>query len=152
LATALRRVLLLWPAFLAAIALGGGCGGEQGPTDSGESGAATRAPATPPKSLKPVTFEKASNDATVAPRPRGTNVTVEKRVIEIVSEQMGVSTDRVNRNTSLVKDLGADELDIVELVMEFEEEFDITIPDEQAEKIQTVGQAIDFIEQHARAK
>jgi acyl carrier protein len=137
---------------VAAIAFGGGCGGEQGPTRSGESGAATRAPALPPKSPGPVTNEGAKNEATVAPQPRGSNVTVENRVIEIVSEQMGVSKDRVNRKTSLVKDLGADELDLVELVMEFEEEFDITIPDEHAEKIQTVGQAIDYIEQHARAK
>ena len=72
---------------------------------------------------------------------------VEERVIEIVSEQMGVSKDQVTRETSFVNDLGADSLDTVELVMEFEEEFDITIPDEEAEKIQTVGQAIKFIEE-----
>ncbi|QEH32326.1 Acyl carrier protein [Aquisphaera giovannonii] len=77
---------------------------------------------------------------------------VEDRVIEIVSEQMGVSKDQVNRETSFVNDLGADSLDTVELVMEFEEEFDITIPDDEAEKIQTVGQAIDYIEQHGNAK
>ena len=75
-------------------------------------------------------------------------MSVEERVIEIVSEQMGVSKDQVTRETSFVNDLGADSLDTVELVMEFEEEFDITIPDEEAEKIQTVGQAIDYIEQH----
>ena len=74
-------------------------------------------------------------------------MSVEERVIEIVSEQMGVSKDQVTRETSFVNDLGADSLDTVELVMEFEEEFDITIPDEEAEKIQTVGQAIDYIEQ-----
>jgi acyl carrier protein len=79
-------------------------------------------------------------------------VSVEERVIEIVSEQMGVSKDQVTRETSFVNDLGADSLDTVELVMEFEEEFDITIPDEEAEKIQTVGQAIDYIEQHGHAK
>ena len=76
-------------------------------------------------------------------------MSVEQRVIEIVSEQMGVTKDNVGRDTSFVNDLGADSLDIVELVMEFEEEFDITIPDEEAEKIQTVGQAIDYIEQHS---
>ena len=76
-------------------------------------------------------------------------MSVEERVIEIVSEQMGVSKDQVTKETSFVNDLGADSLDTVELVMEFEEEFDITIPDEEAEKIQTVGQAIDYIEQHA---
>ena len=79
-------------------------------------------------------------------------MSVEERVIEIVSEQMGVSKDQVARGTSFVNDLGADSLDTVELVMEFEEEFDITIPDEEAEKIQTVGQAIDYIEQHGHAK
>ena len=77
---------------------------------------------------------------------------VEDRVIEIVSEQMGVSKEQVTRETSFVNDLGADSLDTVELVMEFEEEFDITIPDEEAEKIQTVGQAIDYIEQHTHPK
>jgi acyl carrier protein len=82
----------------------------------------------------------------------GSTVSVEERVIEIVSEQMGVSKDQVTRETSFVNDLGADSLDTVELVMEFEEEFDITIPDEEAEKIQTVGQAIDYIEQHASGK
>src|SRR5436305_5571313 len=82
----------------------------------------------------------------------GLPVSVEERVIEIVSEQMGVSKDQVTRETSFVNDLGADSLDTVELVMEFEEEFDITIPDEEAEKIQTVGQAIDYIEQHAHGK
>jgi acyl carrier protein len=89
---------------------------------------------------------------TAASRPGGSPVSVEERVIEIVSEQMGVSKDQVNRETSFVNDLGADSLDTVELVMEFEEEFDITIPDEEAEKIQTVGQAIDYIEQHSHPK
>jgi acyl carrier protein len=62
---------------------------------------------------------------------------------------MGVAKDSVTRETSFVNDLGADSLDTVELVMEFEEEFDITIPDEEAEKIQTVGQAVDYIEAHS---
>jgi acyl carrier protein len=72
---------------------------------------------------------------------------VEERVIDIVAEQMGVDKEKVSRETSFVNDLGADSLDQVELVMELEEEFDIDIPDDSAEKIQTVGQAIDFIEQ-----
>jgi len=80
----------------------------------------------------------------------GSPVSVEERVIEIVSEQMGVAKDQVTRETSFVNDLGADSLDTVELVMEFEEEFDITIPDEEAEKIQTVGQAIQYIEEHTK--
>src|SRR5438093_815196 len=80
----------------------------------------------------------------------GSPVSVEERVIEIVSEQMGVAKDQVTRETDFVNDLGADSLDTVELVMEFEEEFDITIPDEEAEKIQTVGQAIQYIEEHTK--
>jgi acyl carrier protein len=72
---------------------------------------------------------------------------VEERVIDIVAEQLGVSKDQITRETSFVNDLGADSLDTVELVMELEEEFDINIPDDAAEKIQTVGQAIDHIEQ-----
>lgn len=77
-------------------------------------------------------------------------MSVKERVIEIVSEQMGVAKDSVTVETSFVNDLGADSLDTVELVMEFEEEFDITIPDEEAEKIQTVGQAIQYIEEHTK--
>jgi acyl carrier protein len=71
---------------------------------------------------------------------------VPERVIEIVAEQLGVDKEKITRETSFVNDLGADSLDTVELVMELEEEFDINIPDDAAEKIQTVGQAIDFIE------
>ncbi len=71
---------------------------------------------------------------------------VKERVIDIVAEQMGVSKDQVSPETSFVNDLGADSLDTVELVMELEEEFDINIPDDVAEKIQTVGQAIEHIE------
>ena len=69
------------------------------------------------------------------------------RVINIVSEQLAVDKEKVSPETSFVNDLGADSLDTVELVMELEEEFEIDIPDDAAEKIQTVGQAIDFIEQ-----
>jgi acyl carrier protein len=70
----------------------------------------------------------------------------EERVIDIVSSQLGVDKEKVNTETSFVNDLGADSLDTVELVMELEEEFDINIPDDAAEKIQTVGQAIAFID------
>ena len=69
-----------------------------------------------------------------------------ERVMDIVSEQLGVDKDKVSPETSFVNDLGADSLDTVELVMELEEEFDINIPDDEAEKIQTVGQAIAFID------
>lgn len=71
---------------------------------------------------------------------------IEERVVEIVSENLGVSKESVARQTRFIEDIGADSLDIVELVMELEEEFEITIPDEQAEKIKTVGEAIDYIE------
>ena len=71
---------------------------------------------------------------------------VAERVIEIVAEQLGVDKEKVTPETSYVNDLGADSLDTVELVMELEEEFDINIPDDAAEKIQTVGQAIEFID------
>ena len=71
---------------------------------------------------------------------------VKERVTEIVAEQLGVSKDQITPETSFVNDLGADSLDTVELVMEFEEEFDINIPDDAAEKIQTVGQAVEYIE------
>jgi acyl carrier protein len=71
---------------------------------------------------------------------------VVERVVDIVAEQLGVSKDKVALDTSFVNDLGADSLDQVELVMELEEEFDINIPDDAAEKIQTVGQAVDYIE------
>jgi acyl carrier protein len=72
---------------------------------------------------------------------------VEERVVEIVADQLGVEKDKITRESHFVNDLGADSLDQVELVMELEEEFDLEIPDEAAEKIQTVGQAIAFIEQ-----
>ena len=72
---------------------------------------------------------------------------VGERVIDIVADQLGVDKEKVKPETSFVNDLGADSLDTVELVMELEEEFDINIPDDAAEKIQTVGQAIGFIEQ-----
>lgn len=75
-----------------------------------------------------------------------TVASVEERVIDIVAEQLGVDKEKVKRETSFVNDLGADSLDTVELVMELEEEFDINIPDDAAEKIQTVGEAISFIE------
>ena len=70
------------------------------------------------------------------------------KVIEIVSEQMGVDKSEITRETHFINDLNADSLDTVELVMEFEDEFELSIPDEEAEKIQTVGQAIDYIKQH----
>jgi acyl carrier protein len=77
---------------------------------------------------------------------------IEAKVVEIVSEQMGVDKAEISRETSFINDLNADSLDTVELVMEFEDEFDMSIPDEEAEKIQTVGAAIDYIVSIAKTK
>jgi acyl carrier protein len=74
---------------------------------------------------------------------------VQERVKKIVVEQLGVNEDDVTENASFVDDLGADSLDTVELVMALEEEFECEIPDEEAEKITTVQQAIDYINAHA---
>ena len=76
---------------------------------------------------------------------------VQERVIDIVAEQLGVDKEKITAQTSFVTDLGADSLDTVELVMELEEEFDINIPDDAAEKIQTVGQAVEYIEQTTKS-
>jgi len=73
-------------------------------------------------------------------------MSVEQRVKQIIVEQLGVDEGHVDNSASFVDDLGADSLDIVELVMAFEEAFDIDIPDEDAEKIATVKDAIDYIE------
>ena len=74
--------------------------------------------------------------------------TVEERVKEIICEQLGVEDDEVTPNAKFIEDLGADSLDTVELVMAFEEEFDLEIPDEDAEKIATVGDAISYIKEN----
>ncbi len=73
--------------------------------------------------------------------------TVEERVKKIIAEQLGVEEDEVTPEASFVEDLGADSLDTVELVMALEEEFSIEIPDEDAEKILTVGKALDYIKE-----
>ena len=74
--------------------------------------------------------------------------TIEERVRKIVMEQLGVKEDALNINATFVEDLGADSLDTVELVMALEEEFETEIPDEKAEKITTIQEAIDHIEAH----
>lgn len=70
---------------------------------------------------------------------------IRDKVVKIVSEQMGVDQKEITMETSFVNDLNADSLDTVELVMEFEDQFELSIPDEEAEKIQTVGAAVQFI-------
>ncbi len=73
---------------------------------------------------------------------------IEERVRKIIVEQLGVGEDEVSEDASFVDDLGADSLDTVELVMALEEEFECEIPDEEAEKITTVKQAIDYVSSH----
>lgn len=73
------------------------------------------------------------------------NINIEEKVKKIVVEKLGVEEKDVVPEARFVDDLGADSLDIVELIMEFEKEFNITIPDEDAEKIQTVGEAIEYL-------
>lgn len=75
---------------------------------------------------------------------------VEERVKQIIVEQLGVDEGEVTPSANFIDDLGADSLDTVELVMAFEEEFNIQIPDEDAEKIQKVKDAYDYIEKHAQ--
>jgi acyl carrier protein len=76
---------------------------------------------------------------------------IEERVKQLVVEQLGVKEEDVTPNASFVDDLGADSLDTVELVMALEEEFETEIPDEEAEKITTVQQAVDYIKAHVKA-
>jgi acyl carrier protein len=76
---------------------------------------------------------------------------IEQRVKKIVSEQLGVKEEEIQNSSSFVDDLGADSLDTVELVMALEEEFECEIPDEEAEKITTVQQAIDYVNGHLKS-
>ena len=73
---------------------------------------------------------------------------IEDRVFEIVSEKLDKPKDSLTREMSFVNDLGADSLDQVELVMDFEDEFDLSIPEEDAQKIVTIGDAIKYVEEH----
>lgn len=75
---------------------------------------------------------------------------IKSRVVSIIIDKLGVEEAEVTHEASFTNDLGADSLDTVELIMEFEKEFNIAIPDDQAENIQTVGQAIEYIEEHSK--
>ena len=77
---------------------------------------------------------------------------IEEKVTQIVSEQLSVDKSELSRETSFVNDLNADSLDTVELVMELEDEFNLSIPDEDAEKLKTVGEAIDYIQKRVEGK
>lgn len=77
-------------------------------------------------------------------------MSIEVKIKEIIAEKLGLdNVDEISNEASFIDDLGADSLDTVELVMAFEEEYGIEIPDEEAEKIRTVQDAIDFVKQHA---
>ena len=80
------------------------------------------------------------------------DMSVEEKVKQIIVEELGVDESEVTANARFIEDLGADSLDTVELVMRFEEEFDIEIPDEDAEKIQSVRDAISYIEQYKKGQ
>ena len=75
---------------------------------------------------------------------------IKSSVVSIIIDKLGVEEAEVTTEASFTNDLGADSLDTVELIMEFEKEFNIAIPDDQAENIQTVGQAVSYIEEHAK--
>ena len=76
--------------------------------------------------------------------------TTADQVKQIIVNKLGVEESQITPTASFTNDLGADSLDTVELIMEFEKEFNIAIPDDQAEKIQTVGQAVDYVEKNAK--
>jgi acyl carrier protein len=78
-----------------------------------------------------------------------TDKPIEEKVKDIIVEQLGVNPEQVTPTASFIEDLGADSLDIVELVMAFEEEFSVEVPDEDAEKLQTVGDVVKYIEEKA---
>ena len=81
---------------------------------------------------------------------KGKRMSVEAKVKSIIAEQLGVGEDEIKAESAFIEDLGADSLDIVELVMAMEEEFEVEIPDEEAEHIKTVQDAVNFINEHKK--
>ncbi len=77
--------------------------------------------------------------------------TIEDKVRDIIVDQLGVNAEQVVKDARFIEDLGADSLDTVELVMAFEEEFSIEVPDEEAEKLQTVGDVVSYVEEHSQS-
>src|SRR5260221_398285 len=110
------------------------------PDRPSSSTGASRSDPTPPPTLIPYPPPPPCQET-----PFMTQPSVEERVIKIGSDNLRQPPEKIKRETSFVNDLGADSLDVVELVMEFEDQFEISIPDEDASKIQTVGNAIDYI-------
>ena len=84
--------------------------------------------------------------------PDGNREKVRAEVVEIISNRLGVGKEQITDATTFQEDLGADSLDVVELVMELETEFEITIPDEEAERIRTVGEAIEYVEREVASR
>ena len=76
---------------------------------------------------------------------------IEDKVRDIIVDQLGVNAEQVVKDARFIEDLGADSLDTVELVMAFEEEFSIEVPDEEAEKLQTVGDVVTYVEEHSQS-
>jgi acyl carrier protein len=93
---------------------------------------------------------KANQPPHLKPYSAMSDKTIEEKVKDIIVEQLGVNPEQVTREASFIEDLGADSLDTVELVMAFEEEFSIEVPDEDAEKLQKVGDVVDYVERKAQ--
>ncbi len=97
-------------------------------------------------------ISKSGSLAATRRRTVPTETEIEEKIYQIVSEQMGIDKSELTRDTSFVDDLNADSLDTVELVMEFEDEFEMSIPDEEAERIRTIGQTVDYVAEHCKDK
>lgn len=98
----------------------------------------------------PTSASRLEATADTAANAEGRERRIEQLIIDIISQHLGVRRDEVTLSTRLVEDLGADSLDVVELIMELEEEFRITIPDDRAEKLRTVGNCVEYVAQHIR--
>ncbi len=94
-------------------------------------------------------FFKAAGEILTSREGGCKSVALEDKIKEIIVDQLNVDADEVTNEASFMEDLGADSLDIVELIMALEEEFNMDVPDEEAEKLKTVGDAIEFIKTHA---
>ena len=102
-----------------------------------------------------VAFQNRTDTGTAKLDPRPSHFmsekTIEDKVRDIIVDQLGVNAEQVVKDARFIEDLGADSLDTVELVMAFEEEFSIEVPDEEAEKLQTVGDVVSYVEEHSQS-